>query len=280
MYVKQLIEPWTPQFDGGLLNGTNIYDYGNGTQVGKRLNVDFEPGKRYRMRLISAALHTDFKFSIDNHNMTIIANDFVPIYPIESNFIAINSGQRYDVIVEASQQPSNYWMRAVPQTSCSNNTRYDDIRGTIHYQNAPVELPTSTKQIYPDDNLCFDMNMYGFVTEPILALDVYLPGANNRSDIVAVQPEQALNYPQMDLWKIGDAAFDTYWDDPTLLDIANIRDPVWAQGQRVLLLDIPNQWTVVVIQNNFTLAHPIHLHGKLQNLSANLQHDTDFRSRP
>lgn len=272
MYLSQVVDPWVPQFSGGLLNGTNVYDYGNGTQVGQRLNIDFVPGKRYRMRLISAALHTDFKFSIDNHNMTIIANDFVPIYPVESNFVAINSGQRYDVIVEASQAASNYWMRAVPQTSCSNNTRSDDIKGVIHYDNAPVELPTSTKQVYPDDNYCFDMNMYGYVTEPVLALDVYLPGASNTSDLVSVQDEQAPNttYPPMELWRIGDTAFDIYWNDPTLLDIATINDPVWAQGQRVLLANVPNQWNVVVMQNNFTLAHPIHLHGKSPSSLANL----------
>lgn len=262
MYVNQLIQPWTPQFDGGLLNGTNAYDYGNGTQVGKRLSINFEPGKRYRMRLISAALHTDFKFSIDNHNMTIIANDFVPIYPIESNFVAINSGQRYDVVVEAGQQASNYWMRAVPQTSCSNNTRYDDIKGIIHYENAPVEEPTSTKQVYPDDELCYDMNMYGYVTTPALALDVYLQAADNVSNEVAFVPEHETGYPPMNLWRIGDTPFDTYWNDPTLFDIANIKAPVWAQGQRVLLADVPNQWIVVMIQNNFTLAHPIHLHGE------------------
>lgn len=262
MYINQVIQPWTPQFDGGLLNGTNIYDYGNGTQIGKRLCLDFVPGKRYLLRLINASLHTAFKFSVDSHNMTIIANDFVAIHPIESNFVSINSGQRYDVIVEASQKADNYWMRAVPQTSCSNNTRPNDIKGIIHYQSAPVELPTSAKQVYPDDHWCFDMNMYGFVTEPMLELDAYLSGADNVSELASLQAEQAPDYPLMELWRVGDTAFDVQWNEPTLFKATHFKDPVWKQGQRVLQLDVPDRWTVVVIQNNFTLAHPVHLHGK------------------
>lgn len=105
MYISQLTDLWTPQLDGGLLNGTNIYDFGNGTQVGKRLNLEFVPCKKYRLHLVNASLHADFKLSIDGHNMTIIANDFVPTKPVVSNFVGIDSGQRYDVIVEASQLP-------------------------------------------------------------------------------------------------------------------------------------------------------------------------------
>lgn len=263
MYISQLYDLWTPQMDGGLLNGTNIYDFGNGTQVGKRLNLEFVPGKRYRLRLINASLHSQFKFSVDGHDMTIIANDFVPIQPVTSNFVSINSGQRYDVIVEASQQPDNYWFRAVPQADCSNNTRPDDIRGIIHYESAPLELPTSTKQVYPDDQHCFDMNMYGIITEPVLALDAYVSNADNVSELINNLPVQGPDYPPIYLWNVGDAALSIYWDDPTLTQIADIEDPVWAQEQRVLETDVPDSWTVLVIQSNFTLAHPIHLHGKL-----------------
>lgn len=279
MYISQLIDPWTPQFDSGLLNCTNIYDYGNGTQVGKRLELEFVPGKRYRLRLINAAMHADFKFSVDGHNMTIIANDFVPIQPVTSNFVSINTGQRYDVIVEASQHPDNYWFRAIPQSGCSNNTRADDIKGIINYESVPYGLPTSTKQVYPDDHWCFDMNMYGVVTEPVLALDAYLSNAENVSEDITDPSVQGPGYPPMYLWNVGDAWLNIYWDDPTLTDIAETTNPVWAQGQRVLETNVPNSWTVLVIQSKFHLAHPIHLHGELTIFKLRMRTDANSLSR-
>lgn len=267
MYISQLTDLWTPQLDGGLLNGTNIYDLGNGTQVGKRLNLEFVPGKKYRLHLVNASLHADFKFSIDGHNTTIIANDFVPIKPVVSNFVDINSGQRYDVIVEASQLPGNYWFRAIPQTSCSNNTRLDDIKGTIHYESAPVGLPKSTKQVYYDDYYCFDMNMYGIVTEPVLALDAYSSNADFVSEVITSPKVHEPDYPPIYLWHVGDRALNVYWDDPTTNDIVEVGAPTWAQGQRVLETDVPNRWTVLVMQSHFHLAHPVHLHGKPAKLA-------------
>ena len=45
-------------------------------------NVEQE--KRYRFRLISnAVLHCPLKFTIDNHNLTIIASDGRPFEPYE-----------------------------------------------------------------------------------------------------------------------------------------------------------------------------------------------------
>jgi FtsP/CotA-like multicopper oxidase with cupredoxin domain len=39
------------------------------------------------------------KFTIDGHNFTVIANDFVPINPYTTDVITLGVGQRSDVIV-------------------------------------------------------------------------------------------------------------------------------------------------------------------------------------
>jgi FtsP/CotA-like multicopper oxidase with cupredoxin domain len=44
-------------------------------------NFRFSPGKVHRLRLINAGAEGMQKFSIDGHNLTVIANDFVPIIP-------------------------------------------------------------------------------------------------------------------------------------------------------------------------------------------------------
>jgi FtsP/CotA-like multicopper oxidase with cupredoxin domain len=82
-----------PPLDNGLINGTNTYENG-----GHRYNVSFAPGKSYRMRLVNGAVDTHFKFMIDNHTMTVIASDLVPIKPYNTTVLNIGMGQRYDVI--------------------------------------------------------------------------------------------------------------------------------------------------------------------------------------
>ena len=48
--------------------------------------------------------------------MKVIAVDFVPIVPYETEWLNIGCGQRYDVIIEANQPVSSYFLRAVTQT--------------------------------------------------------------------------------------------------------------------------------------------------------------------
>ena len=76
-----------PTLDNGLINGTNTFDDG-----GSRLNISFESGKSYRLRLVNGALDTHFKFMIDNHTMTVIASDLVPITPYTTDVISIGMG--------------------------------------------------------------------------------------------------------------------------------------------------------------------------------------------
>jgi hypothetical protein len=44
----------------------------------------FTPGKSHRLRLINAGAEGTQKFTIDGHNMTVIANDFVPVIPYDT----------------------------------------------------------------------------------------------------------------------------------------------------------------------------------------------------
>jgi FtsP/CotA-like multicopper oxidase with cupredoxin domain len=59
----------------------------------------FQSGKKYRLRLINTSAEGIQKFTIDGHNFTVIANDFVPIKPYTTNVITIGVAQRSDIIV-------------------------------------------------------------------------------------------------------------------------------------------------------------------------------------
>ena len=73
-------------------------------------------GNRYRLRLIGAQALYAFRFSIEDHKMTVVATDGNPIAPIENvDYVIINTGERYDVVVYANNSnPSkrNFWIWA------------------------------------------------------------------------------------------------------------------------------------------------------------------------
>ena len=83
-----------PELDSALINGTNVFGYdGEVNQTGTRFNTSFEAGTSYRLRLINAACDTHFKFMIDNHTMTVITNDLVPIEPYNTTVLNIAMGK-------------------------------------------------------------------------------------------------------------------------------------------------------------------------------------------
>jgi FtsP/CotA-like multicopper oxidase with cupredoxin domain len=73
--------------DTGLINGKNK----NGS-LGEYSEFEFIPGKKYRMRLINTSTDQHFKFSIDQHDMTVQAADFVPIEPYTQTVLEIALG--------------------------------------------------------------------------------------------------------------------------------------------------------------------------------------------
>lgn len=83
-----------PTLDTGLINGTNVYGSdGEDSQTGSRLTVGFTSGTSYRMRLVNAAVDTHWKFSIDNHTMTVISADLIPIEPYTTTMLDMTMGK-------------------------------------------------------------------------------------------------------------------------------------------------------------------------------------------
>ena len=71
--------------------------------------------EKYRFRLIGAQALYAFRFSIQDHKMTVVATDGSPITPIEDvDYLIINTGERYDVIVDTKTSPDrvNFWIWA------------------------------------------------------------------------------------------------------------------------------------------------------------------------
>jgi FtsP/CotA-like multicopper oxidase with cupredoxin domain len=105
-----------PPSDNLLINGKMNYPCENTTALcTPNAGVSkffFVPGKKYRLRLINSGAALNAKFSIDEHTFTVIAQDFTPLVPYETDLISLANGQRCDIIVEAvGTLGSSYWMR-------------------------------------------------------------------------------------------------------------------------------------------------------------------------
>lgn len=76
----------------GLINGTNVFGTG-ANATGHRFATKVNAGTSYRLRLVNVAIDTHWKFTIDNHTMTVIAMDLVPIKPFTTNVLSIGMGE-------------------------------------------------------------------------------------------------------------------------------------------------------------------------------------------
>ncbi|CZR70195.1 related to laccase precursor [Phialocephala subalpina] len=235
-----------PTLDNGLINGTNVYG-----DLGSRFNMTFTAGSSYRIRLVNGAIDTHFKFMIDDHNLTVIAMDLVPIVSYSTQVLSIGMGQRYDIIVNATETSGNYWIRAIPQTACSNNDNSDNIKGILKYDSTNTTEPDTSAYSY-DDN-CDDEDSSDLV--PYLSLDA---STDTTEDDFAVTVGK--NSDSLFRWYMAGTTFVAEWDDPTLLQIYN-NDTDYTTSSHVIELDTANEWVYFIIETTGAVPHPIHLHG-------------------
>lgn len=283
--------------DTGLINGTNVFG-ANSSQTGSYFSTTFTPGESYLLRLVNVAIDTQFKFMIDNHTMTVIASDFVPIVPYQTDIINIGMGkfiysfsnlasarpsfqntqlifsslgQRYDVVVTANQQSvgSDFWMRAFPQIACSASLNIEGIKGIVHYGSS---TGTPTTQPYAYDDGCVDEPLASLV--PFLPKGVDAPQWNEQETVIAA-PNTDNNFR----WYLNGTSFLMQWENPVrffipssvnftnflLQSLLQVQNNVSAQSftNTSNLIDLPNanEWIYLLIETAIPVTHPIHLHG-------------------
>ncbi|KAJ8647052.1 hypothetical protein MRB53_000075 [Persea americana] len=85
-------------------------------------------GKTYLLRLVNAAMNSEHFFSVANHNLTVVGMDGSYIKPITTNYVMITPGQTMDILIQANQPPSLYYMAAIPYSS--GNLSFDNTTTT------------------------------------------------------------------------------------------------------------------------------------------------------
>lgn len=222
-----------------LINGTNTFDCSGVPDSGcvgggKKFEVVFQPDTKYLIRVFNVAIDSYFHFSIDGHTLKVIAADFVPIEPYETDSIMIGSGQRYDVIVEANATAGDYWLRGgwVPAHTCKGvaNSNPDGMTGIIRYDRKlmGVSDPTSTSTVEPP-KACLD--------EPRHSLVPYVK--RNAGTVVGTTVEDInvrFTHAGMFKWTINSSSLEIDWTEPTLKTVDDTS--IFPPGYNVLPLDV------------------------------------------
>ncbi|KAJ4202735.1 hypothetical protein NW759_015299 [Fusarium solani] len=239
-----------PALENGLINGTNIYTDEDGNEIGSRFNATFESGKTYRLRLVNAAVDTHYKFSIDNHTLTVISGDLVPVEPYTATHVDVAMGQRIDVVVTADQAVTSgsFWLRAIPQSACSDITNGDNVRGIVYYGDSTA-IPETTGHTYTDS--CGDET-----PNMVPAVPKNVEGANwSDFEDAAVGRNSAGLFK----WTLNTTSFLVDWAEPTLESI--IGGVTEYTTQNAVIEFSSFQWVYLVVQTVIPVPHPIHLHG-------------------
>ncbi|KAH6658450.1 multicopper oxidase [Truncatella angustata] len=245
-----------PTLDNGLINGTNVYgDDDDDDQTGTRFNVSVTEDSSYRLRLVNAAVDSHFAFMIDNHTMTVIAMDLVPIEPFTTDVIYMGMGQRYDVIITADQAAvaDSFWIRAIPQSACSENDSTDNIKGILYYGSSTTTPSTSKPSSYTSGQDCVDMDASDLV--PYISQTI--SSATSEGEETA---KVAFNSDNLFKWYLNSTTMVVEWSDPTLLQVYD-NTTSFDTSNAVIELPDADVWVYLVIATTFTVPHPIHLHG-------------------
>jgi hypothetical protein len=115
------------------------------------------------------------------------------------------------VIVKADQasDAKNFWLRAIPQSACSENKSPTNIKGIVYYGDSP-STPKTTAYSYTD--ACVDENMSDLT--PIVTESVSTPFYNKSEPVFLGK-----NSGRLYRWRLNSTSMHVDWTDPTLLEV-------------------------------------------------------------
>ncbi|KAJ4431319.1 hypothetical protein ANN_19916, partial [Periplaneta americana] len=144
-----------------LINGRGRYkDLKSGNSTITPYTVfHVQPGKRYRFRIIAATCsHCHTRISFEGHNLTLIATDANPVKPVVIDYFDIFSGERYDFVLNATNEIKSYWIKVQGMGPCALDNIYQ--LAVLQYEGANTAIPTS---LVPESDV---FNTTGIVLNP------------------------------------------------------------------------------------------------------------------
>lgn len=241
-----------PDSDNVLFRGKNINPVGSG---GSYDRLTLTPGKKHLLRLINTSVDNSFTVSLVGHNFTVVTNDLVPVTPSVRSSLFIGVGQRYDVIVEANQAVDNYWFNATLAAGGACGASHNPYPAAIFHYDGASTTALPTKPGTPLVAACAGETGFTPVVTRTLSPSLFTPTTLNVS---LTQPTYARG--QVFEWHVRNTAISVEWDHPVL---QYVLEQNYTFPGAINLVDVPDAevWTFWVVQNQFFLPHPIHLHG-------------------
>ena len=217
---------------------------------------NFQSGKTHLLRVINPSSEAIMYFSIDNHNLTVIANDFVPVVPYSADFVTLGVGQRLDILVNGTGNVDGaYWLRTNASSGCSAAQQGTGL-AAIYYENAdtnsvPANNPQTVTDLCASDSIPNDL----LVGEPSFAK---APPANWATEQI-VNITVGTNDTCSTLFNMSGSTFRVDYNDPLLLDVYN--GNLGFDPQRNVYNFGTNSSVLLYLINTTPIAHPMHLHG-------------------
>ncbi|KAL6709371.1 hypothetical protein ACN47E_001778 [Coniothyrium glycines] len=251
-----------PPSNNNLINGRMNYPCSNTTLpctpnagVSK---FQFESGKKHLLRLINAGAEGNQKFSIDGHQLKVIAVDYIPVEPYMTNVVTLGIGQRTDVIVEAIGKPTDaFWMRS-QLAQGFRCTLTDGISpnalAAVYYEDADTDSIPGTTSSVTTAQLEQCKNDALDTIAPLCKIPLAEP--DHTETITFDFKSNGTNF----LWYLNNSTYRGNYNAPTLLKAKN--------GER----DFKAEWNVYqfpgakhvrihLVNSGLIGGHPMHLHG-------------------
>ena len=245
--LAPLAEAGPPLANNNLINGKAS----NGPAPMASFN--FTSGLTYRIRLINPSSASVQKFTIDGYNFTIFANDFVPIEPYETDVVTLSVGQRTDILVKATGQPTDaVWMRGYRPVNCGPSAGGEEVMAAIFYEDADrSQLPTTQPGPNAYNTYCGN--------DPLSETVPYFPMSPGEPSTTDVLPIEFKSNGTALLWYIADRTFRIDYNDPILLEakLGNLDFPFIENVHNYGT----NKSVRFIIENAGNQPHPMHLHG-------------------
>lgn len=257
-----------PRSDNNLINGKMDYNCSlitNGQHCTPNAGISkfkFTAGKTHRLRLINGGAEGIQRFTIDQHTMTVIANDFVPVKPYQTNMVTLGIGQRTDVLVKANlPATSAVFMRSDLSAKCATANQPHAVAAIYYNKADTTKTPQSTAQTY-DDSVCGNDPLSE--TTPFFPFPATPNPATTETVDIAVGPNKTGNV----VWTMNGESFRGNYDHPVFL-LANLGNTSYPDDPQWNVYNFGTNNSVRIILNNKSgAAHPMHLHGHNFNILA------------
>lgn len=161
-------------------------------------------------------------------------------------------GQRYDVLITADQADlaDQFWLRAIPQSACSDVETADNILGIVTYVGDTTTEPTTVGYDYGAD-ACDDEtdNLVPYISKTVGGVELQ-----------ALEDASIALQGSLFKWTLNSTSLLTDWANPTLMQVLDGTNE-FETNEAVIHLPDANQWFYLVIETTLGVTHPIHLHG-------------------